>query len=198
MLKSYRRRLRDGMKVRLNFYKKESQKDILKQFIEMWRDHFNEYEEVILRGLARALRPIESQLRTVLERERVESEIAFDVWVEEQKYPSREEETTIKRDVLCFQIYLSPDILSKKLSALWIRFGGKIQVPFPVFDLINDKDKVTSQEVVEQFVYDRARLVSSDIAREGIPKEMKQDIGEIKRLWSKLKFNNFDQVEYEG
>lgn len=186
------------MKVRLNFYKKESQKDILKQFIEMWRDHFNEYEEVILRGLARALRPIESQLRTVLERERVESEIAFDVWVEEQKYPSREEETTIKRDVLCFQIYLSPDILSKKLSALWIRFGGKIQVPFPVFDLINDKDKVTSQEVVEQFVYDRARLVSSDIAREGIPKEMKQDIGEIKRLWSKLKFNNFDQVEYEG
>lgn len=169
------------MKVRFSLYERKGQEECLKVLKETWGDEWIENRQAIQEGAVKALLPLESQLKVVLQRENIEAEIGFDVWMEEQKQ---------SEDTVCIQTYLMPKkvgTLSLENLELWFRLGKAFVVLFEVLDeFYHPKDATIPEEIIKEATYRELRLVSSDIAREGIPQEMKRDIGEIKRGLSHL------------
>lgn len=157
------------MKMRFMLYNEivQSEPEFLKPLKEIWGDRFPEYEQAMLRGIAKAFRLVENQIKIVLDREGVEGEIAFDVF------------TGIggKDDKLGVLLSFSP----KDAGGLWFELGGKgLEFGSPINKYFI-KYKETNVAQVEETTYGYAKCLASDIAREGIPREMKQVIAEVAR-----------------
>jgi hypothetical protein len=167
------------MRIRLGLFEKEGEENFFKELQDMWGKDFVKNKEALLCGITDALRPLDAQFKVILERENLEGAVAFNTYLKEYK----EKETE-----LCVQIYFWPlerDSEMRKTKFpeynFWFVMGDPFTIPFPVFDLYYDEETETMpEEILRNFAYEKARLITSDIARDGVPKKIKRSINEIK------------------
>lgn len=168
------------MKIKFDFYEKDPESR--KRFEDLWGNSFLETVKALRMGLAAGLSPIESQLKTVLQREWLDvKDIGFNTWM------TRLDKLEGGADMLQIQCLMF-------VHSLWFKLSKhEPNMAITLHDLygatrITERGGVAEENImwVKEYGEHRASLISGDIAREGISKEMKSVIGEIKRGLSYL------------
>ena len=144
---------------------REEQKKRLKFYEDLWGDSFWKNQIALEDGIKMGLEPIISQLKSILQREHLDAEeIGFDVRVYRGDGADMlQVHYLFLTHNLWFDLYKPGD---NSHSVISIHDLGSIS---------------TLPEDIKNYGRRRASMIAGDVAREGIPKDMKSVIGEIKR-----------------